>query len=992
MSQFPEKTGIRRCRVGLRAFHDGLCAPSVERTPTSALPGPGSPGYENATARAKAYAMGMLLAVLLVTLPGCSRGFWRQQADRDAYEAIGERISDPRWQLPRVDVGPDPDSRFFDPYDPDMAPLPPDDPAAHDYMHCVDGMGGYKSWHKLGDSFSIENPQWLARYGLTPELMNPETGDYTGRMPTLENVSLTDCVELSQIHSRELQTQIETMYLAALDVTFERFQFNVRYLGIAGNKPSASNTNIVVPGGVGQSTYNGTFGVRKLLPAGGQVAVEMANSTLWLFQGANQTNSASVLSYSLIQPLLLGAGRKVAMENLTQVERTLLYQARNLSRFRQILFTNIVSDTPGSYLNLIQQIQVIRNQQQNIERIKNQVAILQSNAGQKGSVARAGLTALPADVVIPEPLKAYLEYDADDQQLLWRGRITPEQQAALLALSPDKKFQIAVQELIWSLSVTPSTLDVLQLQGTLATSISTLRTLEQTYQASLDFLKLSLGLPPDLVLTIDDRMLEPFTVIDPQLTTIETEVTKYIAVWAQIDEDNPTPEQLLEANTALDQLALHVERDGFSIVDRDAQNLKSRLNARLADLETEEERVRVKSDIDRDLGLLEGARGRLSEIKQLTSEMPDLIRSPEAQPSKVDPNAAPDPNPKPEANPDRADEKVPLDQVVRKNLRSQILEAHQNLLQIIRSLSVVQIGLRVEQITVPEFHMPLDEVIENSVENRVDLMNQKAIVMDDRRKMEVAANRMRSTLSIKVDGDIRGSGGNTPFDFRGARSQLRAGLGFTAPLDQITERNNYRTTLIIYQRGRRDYMALEDLVKQGVRRNWRLLSVLKRNLETSRLQLRLAARQYDSAVDQANAPAPIVAGAGGGSSQGGVQGNLLIQALNSIVSAQNALIQNWITYEQNRLGIYRDMGMMEIGPDGIWNDPQYRGSQDRETPEGWPGRHNLPDDGPDDGTEQIIPNLDQPPGVGGLEPVRGRLGGEAAADEVVLRVAGVVED
>ena len=936
----------------------------------------------------------IVLTALLVTIPGCSRGFWRQQADRDAYEAINERVNDPRWQLPRVDLEPDPESRFYDPHDPDKGPLPPDDPSAHDYMQCVDGISGYKSWHKLGDSFSIENPQWLNRYGLTPEMMNLETGDYTGRMPTLSNVTLVDCVELSQIHSRELQTQIENMYLAALDVTFQRFQFNVRYLGIGGGEPSLSNTNTIVPGGTGQSTYNSSFGVSKLLPAGGQVAAELANSTLWLFQGPNQTNSVSVLSYSLTQPLLLGAGRKVQMENLTQAERTLLYQARTLSRFRQSLFTNVVSDTSGSYLNLIQQTQVIRNQEGNIERLKNQVAILQSNAGQKANISRADLSAMPEGLVIPDLLSTQLFYEPEDQELLWRGQITPDQQTALENLSTDNKFRIAVQEIIQNLSVTPTPLDVLNLQGNLASSINQLRTLEQTFESSLDALKLNLGLPPDIVMTIDDSMLEPFTIIDPQLKSIETEVTDFISVCAQIDQDYPTTEQLLTANAAISPLLERVERVGFTTLDRDAENLKSRLGARLADLDSDEDRIRVRSDIERDLGLLEGARDRLREIKQLTSELNEAIQAPEALMTTDNPSVEPEPIPALAVNPDEpavdVAPEIPADRLNRQKLRLKIFKNHEKLLQIARSLIVVEIGLRVEQITVPAFEMPLDEVIENAVENRVDLMNQKAIVMDDRRNMEVVANRMKSSLSIKIDGDIRGSGGNTPFDFRGNRSQLRAGLGFTAPLDQIAERNNYRTSLISYQRSRRDYMALEDTVKQGVRRNWRQLSVLKRNLETSRLQLRLAARQYDSAVDQSNAPAATTGGGGGG--QSGLQGNNLIQALNSIVSAQNALIQNWITYEQNRLGIYRDMGMMEIGPDGIWNDRQYRGTSDQETQEGLPGRQILPEGGPDDGSEEIIPDLDGPPRAGISLPGRSGNGWDGESEGIVLADEGAIEE
>jgi outer membrane protein TolC len=848
-------------------------------------------------------------------------------------------------------------------------------------MHSADGIGGFKSWHKLGDSFSIENPQWLNRYGLTPEMINVETGDYTGRMPTLEKVSLTDCVELSQIHSRELQDQIEDLYLAALDVSFERFQFNVRYLGVGGGEPSASLNGAIVPHGPGdQSTLGAAFGISQLLPAGGQVAVELANNTLWLFSGPNQTNSASVLSYSLVQPLLAGAGRKVVMENLTQSERNLLYQARTLARFRQSLFTNVVSDGSGSYLNLIQQTQVIRNQQENIERLRNQVAILQSNSGQKGNLIRADLDweEQPEGLVFPDALHGKMTFDQGRKLLIWNDNVmSPEEQAVLEKLAADhpgdNAFRNAIQEIIQTISVVPSPLDVLQLQGNLASAINQLRSLERAFQDSLDSLKLSLGLPPDLVMTIDDRMLEPFTVIDPELKTLETEVTNFIRVWAQIDDDAPTTEQLLTTNAAFGQLVERVEREGFAVLDQDMKNLELKFESRLADLENEEDRQRVKLDVERDLRLLNDARGRLTVLKQATSALTDEIRLlDDAQPA-----------------PKNADELFADEMTPAEMRRLDILTGHQQLLQISRSLLVVQIGLRVEQITVPEFEMPLDDVIEFAVEGRVDLMNQKAVVMDARRKMEIAANQLLSNVDVIVDGDIRTSGGNKPFDFRGSKSQLRAGLRFTAPLDQINERNNYRASQIDYQRARRDYMALEDQVKQQVRRNWRQLSVLKRNLETSRLQLRLAARQYESAVDESTAPTQT--GTGGGT-RTGVQGTNLIQALNSVVSAQNSLIQNWITYEQNRLGIYRDMGMMEIGADGIWNDPQYRGTQDRDTPEGLPGRQNLPNDGPDHGPEKALPDLDNPLGARGTQPGRSRLGGEAATDEVVLTVGGVVED
>ncbi len=90
---------------------------------------------------------GLLLASMLTpTISGCKRSEWSQRADEESYQAIAEKQNDERWILPRIDITPDPLSRFFDAYDnPDCQPLPPDDPAAHQFMHCADGITGYKN-------------------------------------------------------------------------------------------------------------------------------------------------------------------------------------------------------------------------------------------------------------------------------------------------------------------------------------------------------------------------------------------------------------------------------------------------------------------------------------------------------------------------------------------------------------------------------------------------------------------------------------------------------------------------------------------------------------------------------------------------------------------------------------------------------------------------------------------------------------------------------
>src|SRR5262245_40073300 len=99
----------------------------------------------------------LVLALACAACAGCSRRYWRKQADDLSYDIMVEKQTDPRWAAPRIALEADPRSRFYDPYDPDFAPLPPDDPAAHQYMHWMyDGrIKGWKHWHEFGDAPTV---------------------------------------------------------------------------------------------------------------------------------------------------------------------------------------------------------------------------------------------------------------------------------------------------------------------------------------------------------------------------------------------------------------------------------------------------------------------------------------------------------------------------------------------------------------------------------------------------------------------------------------------------------------------------------------------------------------------------------------------------------------------------------------------------------------------------------------------------------------------
>ncbi len=78
----------------------------------------------------------------VIALAGCTRTQYRISADKEVAGLVAEKSSDPRWAYPGWTIDMDPRSRFFDPTDPDHPPMPEDDPAAHQFMHYIDGKRG----------------------------------------------------------------------------------------------------------------------------------------------------------------------------------------------------------------------------------------------------------------------------------------------------------------------------------------------------------------------------------------------------------------------------------------------------------------------------------------------------------------------------------------------------------------------------------------------------------------------------------------------------------------------------------------------------------------------------------------------------------------------------------------------------------------------------------------------------------------------------------
>jgi hypothetical protein len=232
---------------------------------------------------------------------------------------------------------------------------------------------------------------------------------------------------------------------------------------------------------------------------------------------------------------------------------------------------------------------------------------------------------------------------------------------------------------------------------------------------------------------------------------------------------------------------------------------------------------------------------------------------------------------------------------------------------VLAELFVLQTQIRVYLIRLRPIELEPREATETAFVSRLDLMNERARVVDAWRKITVAADGLESNLDLVFAADIATEPGrDNPLGFSSAASSYRAGFRFDSPLNRKAERNIYRTQLINYQRARRTFMALRDRVEQAVRRDLRQIQADQLNFEIARQSLIIAARQVEQARDQ------LLLAPGGVRDSSTTQDVLI--ALNALLQAKNALIEIWVSYETTRLQLLLDLEALQLDERGVHND------------------------------------------------------------------------
>ncbi len=208
-----------------------------------------------------------------------------------------------------------------------------------------------------------------------------------------------------------------------------------------------------------------------------------------------------------------------------------------------------------------------------------------------------------------------------------------------------------------------------------------------------------------------------------------------------------------------------------------------------------------------------------------------------------------------------------------------------------------------------EMQEPL--AIRLALENRQDLVVARGEVYDAQRGVTVAADALQAGLTLE--------GGVTSGARRGVTSagQPDANLDdlvysasalLDLPLERTPERDAYRASFVTLERSVRSFQALEDRVKLEVRQALRALLEARESVLIQQQAVELAQQRVTSTN--------LVLEAGRGEVRD------ILDAQEALLDAQNALTAAMIRYRLSELRIQRDMGVLAVDSDGLWQEYQ----------------------------------------------------------------------
>ncbi|MGA2679647.1 MAG: TolC family protein [Sedimentisphaerales bacterium] len=204
--------------------------------------------------------------------------------------------------------------------------------------------------------------------------------------------------------------------------------------------------------------------------------------------------------------------------------------------------------------------------------------------------------------------------------------------------------------------------------------------------------------------------------------------------------------------------------------------------------------------------------------------------------------------------------------------------------------------------TAPQY--TIDNAIETALSCRLDLANFADAVEDAQRKVKLASEGLGPKLDLTGSANVNSQGNEHIDNFQFHKGTYNWGLSADLPFDRKNQRNAYRQALITLQQQQRAYSQSVDSVVQDVRQAYRQLMATAEQFVTQKKSLAIAEERVKNM--------PLLLKSGRAKTRD------LLDAQDSLLLAQNDLTSALVGHTIAKLSFYRDVGILQVKPDGMW--------------------------------------------------------------------------
>ncbi|TVS18625.1 MAG: hypothetical protein EA424_10525 [Planctomycetaceae bacterium] len=747
-------------------------------------------------------------------------------------------------------------------------------------------------WQSLPDSTSLRmfefesvREEYERTFGEEPA---PEQRDASPRL------SLEDILHLAGINSREYQRQKEILYLAALRLTLDRFDYDLKF-STGGNRHTVDYTHDRFRGvTVNRLRLPTVVTTEKLMNSGADLVARFANSVVLTFHGVDgfAADVGSTLLLDLSQRVIQ---RDVIFERLTQSERDVVYAARDLARFRKELFQQLSAQYYRLLLNyrrieidsqdyfsnlrgwLQSQAEYRADRRARFEVDQFEQRSLESRSrliGTSNSLEQALdqlkiRIGLPTELPINLDLTELEELTMRDEAAATEERVRRTLRDLMVEREEAEVERISVL-LNGAIDLTDKTMRMLEARQILTGESVPLEELQRLLEELMvEEARLVVSFNRQLLLQDlapqEGRglLLPPVDGADPRIQAAAS--APPLLVFRRSMELVRSMLRLIELQLPL------IERlpDQATVAD-EIRGAIEQLSSRYEQLRDSLAKVIEERALDQIPDLVELAELLLNETQILADDVADILQSPTRTPE------------------------AQLDWTVRQV--DELSVATQQLLDA-SSMGLAPIEIQ------------MDDAMLTALTLRFELMNQRERLADNWRSIKLAGDDLKSILNVRASQEVRTrSDVNRPFDFTFDDSQTRVIMTFDAPLNRRAQRNQYRASLINYNLAFRNLINAEDQVKFQVRNTLRDLQVDREQYQIAVSSAALAFERVVSTRTQLE------------QNYGRITARDVFEAQQDYTRSLTSLAAAHIGYLIDRIQLFMDLELLTVDDQGLWSE------------------------------------------------------------------------